>query len=390
MKPYSDCTASAGTTGHVAVAVERTLRGGPGQLVERHHGGDAAVGALHLGDRRRPEGVADDGDPLGAAGGRRTTVARAVVEPPERVGGVGDGGILGGVAVGLLRGGVEEAQRVLGADDEVGQLLRRDARAAGHLAVLRLGERVAERQGVDRPAVVGQRLAGALTLHVVGQHDVAALGEVLGEPLVHPLRALHRALGQHDAGERAAQPLAGVRVLGALERGVDVAAEQRAEAVGERDRTDPTAGALPVGARRVADVPAREELAGGDGRPGRRSDLGEQLGEAGGRDLGGERREVRRVAQLATGAGDPAVGVGDVLGVPGGVRRVLRASGLGGGRTGGAAGRGQGAGGHEEREGGEQGASHAVSTTAPLVSDGVTSSHSRGSDPGVPAEVRQA
>ena len=39
----------------------------------------------------------------------------------------------------------------------------------------------------------GKRLAGALALHVVGEHDVPALGEVLGQPLVHPLRALHRA-----------------------------------------------------------------------------------------------------------------------------------------------------------------------------------------------------
>ena len=96
----------------------------------------------------------------------------------------------------------EERQRVLGADHEVGQLLGRRAGAAELLAVLRCGERVAERQCVALApghGLVRQRLATTLALDVVGQDDVAALGEVLGQPAVHPLAALHRALGDHDA-----------------------------------------------------------------------------------------------------------------------------------------------------------------------------------------------
>ena len=34
--------------------------------------------------------------------------------------------------------------------------------------------------------LVGERLAATLTLHVVGEHDVAALGEVLGQPRYMP------------------------------------------------------------------------------------------------------------------------------------------------------------------------------------------------------------
>ena len=239
VKPYSDCSAQRGYDGLVAAAVQRTRGARPGQLVEGHDGRHPLVGALHLGDRGRAHRVADDRDPGGPARGRRTRVGGAVERLPVGVEGAHLRAL--GARVGVVLRGCrgEERQRVLGADDEVGQLLGRGARAAVRLAVPRGGERVAERERVARrppgQGLVGEGLAAALALHVVGEHDVAALGEVLGQPAVHPLAALHRALGDHRAGERSAQHLAGVGVASARPGPVDGAVQQGAVPVGERD-----------------------------------------------------------------------------------------------------------------------------------------------------------
>ena len=203
-----------------------------------------------------------------------------------------------GARVGVVarRGRGEERQRVLGADHEVGQLLGGYAGAAELLAVPRCGERVAERQCVALAAghrLVREGLAAALTLDVVGQHHVAALGEVLGQPAVHPLAALHRALGDHDTGERPAEHLAGVRVARSRLGAVDGAVQQGAVAVGEGDPLAEAAGAVPAHPQWVADVPAREHPAGCHGDPGGRGGLLHQLRGLVGRSGEGERGRGR-------------------------------------------------------------------------------------------------
>ena len=84
LKPYSDWTASAGTTGLTS------LRPGKPparrvQLVERDDGLHAVVDALHVRDRGRAERVADDRDARRAPGRGGPPVAAAVEQLPQRV-----------------------------------------------------------------------------------------------------------------------------------------------------------------------------------------------------------------------------------------------------------------------------------------------------------------
>ena len=156
-----------------------------------------------------------------------------------------------------LRRGEEEVERVLGAVDEVRRLLR------GHaLAVV---------------GALAEGVGAALALDVVGEHDVAALGQERGEPPVERLGRLHGAGGEHDRG-----PLR----RACLER-PDVARERRPAAAGEEHRLDDRAGhgLLPVveadvaGALALAvraDVAEEEALVLGRDR---RSLGGDDLGE---------------------------------------------------------------------------------------------------------------
>ena len=274
VKPYSDCSASAGTTGLLPLPSSGPSEPGPASLSRATTAATRrsvpctfetaaapiewpmiAIRVVRPGVAVSPVGGAVEEPPVGVE--RRRPSAPAAF----------------GFSVRRVGGGGEEVERVLGADHEVGQLLRRHPGAARLLAVLRLGERVAERQRVlvDRRVLVRERLAGALALHVVGEDDVAALGEVLGQPLVHPLGALHRPLGQHHAGEGAAQGAPGVGVRAPGRGPVDVPRRRAPYRLVNATSLDPAAGLLPAGAQRVADVPAREDVAGRDRGPGRAS-----------------------------------------------------------------------------------------------------------------------
>ena len=244
MKPYSDCTASAGTTG---------LTSGPGfpplapaaQLVECDDRLHALVDPLYVGDRRGPERVADDRHAPRAPGRRGAPVAAAVEHAPERVEGVhrlsqacGSGR--------RFRRRQEEVERVPRAVDEVRVLLGRHAGAAELLAVPRLGERVAERHRVHLVVLVRQRLRRSLPLDVIGHDDVSPFGEILGEPPVHALGALDRAGRDHHARVWAPQAAPGVGVARAGQRCEHAPPDQRSVTVRVRDRKAQTARPAPA------------------------------------------------------------------------------------------------------------------------------------------------
>ena len=189
LKPYSDCTASAGTT---AARPGRRIR--PGRARARCSLSSATTVSTRssvpctLDTAEAPSEWPMIATRVVRPGRHRAPVGRAVEQLPAGVEAVTVASPRRRVAVAAgaaSRGRSSSAS--CGADHEVRVLLGGHARAAEVLTGAGGAKGLQNGSAFDLVVLVRERLAGALALHVVGEHHVAALGQVLGEPPVHPL-----------------------------------------------------------------------------------------------------------------------------------------------------------------------------------------------------------